>query len=160
MADAEFWTDRGRAEMRSKELADVKREIARWENIEKENAEIAEIAEVAEGDPNLQKELAGKIAAKPAQAVRLALKAMQSVKELPQSQGESYEASLFALTTGTEDFKEGTHDPNIDSVDKLFTKRNLVSLTIIFNAISKVKEEKIKTPKKTSTKKVSPKKKK
>ena len=63
MADAEFWTDRGRAEMRSKELADVKREIARWENIEKENAEIAEIAEVAEGDPNLQKELAGKIAA-------------------------------------------------------------------------------------------------
>lgn len=54
------------------------------------------------------KELAGKIAAKPAQAVRLALKAIQSVKELPQSQGEIYEASLFALTTGTEDFKEGT----------------------------------------------------
>lgn len=54
------------------------------------------------------KELAEKIAAKPAQAVRLALKAIQSVKELPQSQGESYEAALFALTTGTEDFKEGT----------------------------------------------------
>ncbi len=54
------------------------------------------------------KELAEKIAAKPAQAVRLALKAIQSVKELPQSQGESFEASLFALTTGTEDFKEGT----------------------------------------------------
>ncbi|MDP3150961.1 MAG: enoyl-CoA hydratase-related protein [Ignavibacteria bacterium] len=54
------------------------------------------------------KELAEKIAAKPAQAVRLALKAMQSVKELPQSQGEFFEASLFALTTGTEDFKEGT----------------------------------------------------
>jgi len=54
------------------------------------------------------KELAQKIASKPAQAVRLALKAMQAVKELPQSQGESYEASLFALTTGTEDFKEGT----------------------------------------------------
>ncbi len=54
------------------------------------------------------KELADKIASKPAQAVRLALKAMQSVKELSQSQGEIYEASLFALTTGTEDFKEGT----------------------------------------------------
>ncbi len=63
MADAEFWTDRGRAETRSKELADVKREIARWEHIEKESAEIAEIAEIAEGDSNLQKELAGKIAA-------------------------------------------------------------------------------------------------
>jgi len=54
------------------------------------------------------KELAEKIAAKPAQAVRLALKSIQAVKELPQSQGESFEASLFALTTGTEDFKEGT----------------------------------------------------
>lgn len=54
------------------------------------------------------KELTEKIAAKPAQAVRLALKAIQSVKELPQSQGETFEASLFALTTGTEDFKEGT----------------------------------------------------
>lgn len=54
------------------------------------------------------KELAEKIAAKPAQAVRLALKAMLSVKELPQSQGEAFEANLFALMTGTEDFKEGT----------------------------------------------------
>jgi len=63
MADAEFWTDRDRAEARSKELADVKREIARWEHIERESAEIAEIAEIAESDSNLQKELAGKIAA-------------------------------------------------------------------------------------------------
>ncbi|MFA6596277.1 MAG: enoyl-CoA hydratase-related protein [Ignavibacteriaceae bacterium] len=54
------------------------------------------------------KELAEKIAAKPAQAVRLALKAIHAIKELPQSQGEIYEASLFALATGTEDFKEGT----------------------------------------------------
>ena len=55
------------------------------------------------------KELADKIAGKPAQAVRLALKAIHAVKELPQSQGEIYEASLFALATGTEDFKEGTN---------------------------------------------------
>ncbi len=48
------------------------------------------------------------------------------------------------LAYNGEDFKEGTHDPNIDSVDKLFTKRNLLSLTIIFNVISKIKEEKIK----------------
>lgn len=54
------------------------------------------------------KELAEKIAAKPAQAIRLALKSIQLVKELPQSQGESFEASLFSLTAGTEDFKEGT----------------------------------------------------
>lgn len=63
MADAEFWQDRKRAEARAKELADVKREITRWEQIEKESAEIAEIAEIAENDSNLQKELAGKIAA-------------------------------------------------------------------------------------------------
>jgi len=55
------------------------------------------------------KKLADKIAGKPAQAVRLALKAIHAVKELPQSQGEIYEASLFALATGTEDFKEGTN---------------------------------------------------
>ncbi len=48
------------------------------------------------------------------------------------------------LAYNGEDFKEGTHDPNIDSVDKLFTKRNLIALSIIFNAISKIKEEKIK----------------
>ncbi|MBS3131018.1 hypothetical protein J4212_01165 [Candidatus Woesearchaeota archaeon] len=48
------------------------------------------------------------------------------------------------LAYNGEDFKEGTHDPNIDSVDKLFTKRNLISLTIIFNIISKIKEEKIR----------------
>lgn len=54
------------------------------------------------------KELADKLASKPAQAVRLALKAIQAIKELPQSQGEINEASLFAFATGTEDFKEGT----------------------------------------------------
>jgi len=54
------------------------------------------------------KTLAEKLASKPAQTVRLALKAVQSTKELPQSQGENYEAALFALSTGTEDFKEGT----------------------------------------------------
>src|SRR3989338_4274687 len=48
------------------------------------------------------------------------------------------------LAYNGEDFKEGTHDPNIDSVDKLFTKRNLIALSIIFNAISKIKEDKIK----------------
>ena len=48
------------------------------------------------------------------------------------------------LAYNGEDFKEGTHNPNIDSVDKLFTKRNLISLSFIFNAISKIKEDKIK----------------
>ena len=40
MADPEFWTDRGRAEARSKELADAKREIERWEGIEKDFASL------------------------------------------------------------------------------------------------------------------------
>lgn len=62
MADAEFWTDRARSRARSKELADVKRELERWEYVEKENASITEIAEIAENDATLQKELAGKIA--------------------------------------------------------------------------------------------------
>ena len=42
------------------------------------------------------------------------------------------------------EFKEGTHDPNVDSVDKLFDKRALISLSIIYNEIEKIKDEKIK----------------
>ncbi len=41
------------------------------------------------------------------------------------------------------DFKEGTHDPRINSVDKLFTKRNLISLSIIYNEIEKIKDAKV-----------------
>jgi len=53
-------------------------------------------------------ELAEKIASKPAQVVRLALTAVSAVKEFDQPHGEALEASLFALATGTADFKEGT----------------------------------------------------
>ena len=42
------------------------------------------------------------------------------------------------------EFKEGTHDPNVDSVDKLFTKRNLIALSILFNSVQKIKESKIR----------------
>ena len=48
------------------------------------------------------------------------------------------------LAYNGEDFKEGTHLPEVDSVDKLFTKRNLISLSILFNQIEKIKEQKIK----------------
>jgi len=41
-------------------------------------------------------------------------------------------------------FKEGTHNPDIDSVDKLFTKRNLVVLSKILNLIEKVEDSKTK----------------
>ena len=42
------------------------------------------------------------------------------------------------------EFKEGTHDPNVNSVDKLFDKRALISLSILYNEIEKIKDEKIK----------------
>ncbi|MBI3052401.1 hypothetical protein HYY74_08190 [Candidatus Woesearchaeota archaeon] len=48
------------------------------------------------------------------------------------------------LAYNGEDFKEGTHLTNVDSVDKLFTKRNLVSLSILLNHIEKIKDQKIK----------------
>ena len=48
------------------------------------------------------------------------------------------------LTYNGADFKEGTHDPDIDSIDKLFTKRNLISLSIIFNSVNKIKDDKTK----------------
>ena len=53
-------------------------------------------------------ELAEKIASKGQQAIRFALKAVKATDNMSLSEGLSYEVSLFALTCGTEDFKEGT----------------------------------------------------
>jgi enoyl-CoA hydratase len=53
-------------------------------------------------------ELAEKISSKGQQAIRFALKAVKSTDNISLTEGLSYEASLFALTCGTEDFKEGT----------------------------------------------------
>lgn len=53
-------------------------------------------------------EIAEKIAAKPHHAIRLALKAINASNDLGLHKGLNFEASLFAIACGTEDFKEGT----------------------------------------------------
>ena len=53
-------------------------------------------------------ELADKISAKGQQAIRFALKAVKATDNISLTEGLFYEASLFALTCGTDDFKEGT----------------------------------------------------
>ena len=53
-------------------------------------------------------ELAAKISSKGQQAIRFALKAVKATDNISLTEGLAYEASLFALTCGTEDFKEGT----------------------------------------------------
>lgn len=53
-------------------------------------------------------EVAKKIISKGQNAVRLTIKAVNIVDEVSSGEGQSYEASLFALCCGTEDFKEGT----------------------------------------------------
>jgi enoyl-CoA hydratase len=53
-------------------------------------------------------ELADKIASKGQQAIRFALKAVKATDNISLNEGLNYEASLFALVCGTEDFKEGT----------------------------------------------------
>ncbi len=53
-------------------------------------------------------ELAAKIASKPRQAVRMAIKAVNAAGEISNKEGQNFEAGLFALCCGTEDFKEGT----------------------------------------------------
>lgn len=53
-------------------------------------------------------EMADKIASKGQQAVRLALKAINIVDQVSDTEGQKYEASLFAICCGTEDAKEGT----------------------------------------------------
>ena len=63
MEDAEFWQDRARAETRSKELADLKRDIARWKEMNNGFFSIRESTAIAEGDEALMRELEGDIAA-------------------------------------------------------------------------------------------------
>lgn len=53
-------------------------------------------------------ELAEKIASKGQQAIKNSLKSILAVNDLSLSEGLKYEASLFAVCCGTEDFKEGT----------------------------------------------------
>ena len=53
-------------------------------------------------------DLANKIISKGQQAIRLALKAVKATDNLSLVEGLNYEASLFALVCGTEDFREGT----------------------------------------------------
>ncbi len=52
--------------------------------------------------------LAEKIASKGQIAIRMALKAVLATKEMSQNEGQKYEAGLFAVCIGSEDFKEGT----------------------------------------------------
>ena len=53
-------------------------------------------------------EMAQKIISKGQNAVRSAIKAINIVGEVSGKEGQNYEAALFALCCGTEDFKEGT----------------------------------------------------
>ncbi len=53
-------------------------------------------------------EIAERIASKPEYAISFAIKAINSHSEISKRAGLNYEASLFALCCGTEDFKEGT----------------------------------------------------
>ncbi len=53
-------------------------------------------------------EMAARIASKGQQAVRLALTAIKIADEVSSKEGQNFEAVLFALSSGTEDFKEGT----------------------------------------------------
>ncbi|HVO74791.1 MAG TPA: enoyl-CoA hydratase-related protein [Ignavibacteriaceae bacterium] len=53
-------------------------------------------------------EIAAKIASKPSNAARSAIKAINAADEMPAKTGMKFEAGLFALCCGTEDFKEGT----------------------------------------------------
>ncbi len=53
-------------------------------------------------------EIAKKIISKSEHAIKMAVKAVNAVDEMPAKTGQSYEANLFAVCCGTEDFKEGT----------------------------------------------------
>ncbi|MBL1212722.1 MAG: enoyl-CoA hydratase [Ignavibacteriae bacterium] len=52
--------------------------------------------------------IASKISSKGQVAIRMAVKAVVSTEELSQQAGQNFEASLFGVCCGSEDFKEGT----------------------------------------------------
>ena len=54
-------------------------------------------------------EFAEKIASKPQHAVRFAIKAVNAAAQVSLNEGQNFEAVLFGLCCGTEDFKEGTN---------------------------------------------------
>ena len=54
-------------------------------------------------------EFAEKIASKPQHTVRFAIKAVNAAAQVSLNEGQNYEAVLFGLCCGTEDFKEGTN---------------------------------------------------
>ncbi len=54
------------------------------------------------------KEIAKRIISKSHHAVKMAIKAVKAVDEMTSKEGQSYEANLFAVCCGTDDFKEGT----------------------------------------------------
>ena len=54
------------------------------------------------------KEMANKIISKSKSAVRLAVKSVNAVDDMSLMEGLNYEASMFALSCGNYDFKEGT----------------------------------------------------
>lgn len=53
-------------------------------------------------------EMAEKISAKASEAIKLAVKAVNIADEMTSKEGQIYEAALFGICCGTEDFKEGT----------------------------------------------------
>lgn len=53
-------------------------------------------------------ELAEKISSRGQISVRMALRSIVSCDDLPDSEGQNLESSLFSICCGTEDFKEGT----------------------------------------------------
>jgi enoyl-CoA hydratase len=53
-------------------------------------------------------DMVNKIISKARHAVRLSIKAVTATRDISQREGLNYEASLFAICCGTEDFKEGT----------------------------------------------------
>ncbi len=53
-------------------------------------------------------EMAKKITSKGQVAIKQSIKAVNAADEMSSKEGQNYEASLFAICCGTEDFKEGT----------------------------------------------------
>ncbi|MEW6584201.1 MAG: DNA methyltransferase [Nitrospirota bacterium] len=66
---------------------------------------------------------------------------LKKIKEAEELKPRWYPKNKLAYNGSL--FKEGTHLPEFDSLDKLFTKRNLYALSIIYDEIGKIENRKL-----------------
>lgn len=69
---------------------------------------------------------------------------MKKLREIEESEIQFWYPKTRLRYPNGKEYKEGTHIEDIDSVDKLFTRRNLLALSSLYHEIEEIKNESIR----------------